>query len=74
MVAIERIGVQGPETTVKATALGLAQTFEKNKGWEAEAQERATEAATAILDSMKATADPQLRKSARTSTLGKEGE
>lgn len=53
MAAVERIGVDTDDVGIKAKAMGLAQTYAANQGWESEARARASDAAAAIRATIK---------------------
>lgn len=53
VAAVERIGVECSETTAKAKAMGLLQSYVGKSTWESEAKRRAEQAVAAIQSSMK---------------------
>ena len=53
MAAVERIGVDANDVGIKAKAMGLAQMYAADRGWESEARTRAMEAATTIRATIK---------------------
>jgi hypothetical protein len=52
VVALERIGVDASEVTVKAKALGMLKAYASKREWEPEAKQRADQAAAAVQSSM----------------------
>jgi hypothetical protein len=48
VAAVERIGMEATGTAVKAKAMGLMRSYAGKSGWETEARNRASLAATVI--------------------------
>lgn len=53
LAAVERIGVDADDVATKAKAMGSAQSYAANAGWEAEARQRARDVSAAIQKTLK---------------------